>query len=290
MAGSKQVFFARVNRREDIPSLGRRDFGDEMRLLIEAGAFEVVFSGRHWIAADLELDASGDFLMGIIGFASEERLRDYETDARSWKKGPMRLEVGASKATLVPFAVDLREDRRWVAFAPARRIRAGAFATGLQTLLASAATQQGLVPSEWEIDLVASRMRVYEWLEEHPDVSVFVRIVKVPNPGRDLEGDIAEMKALAARSKQERYSPAYGRTLDFRSHPDVVAVLLEGIDTGDLQVRLSSRSGVRTFDSRHELERGSVEDWGEDWDRATHLMLEAVREFSEGRSVQGRLE
>lgn len=66
----------------------------------------------------MTVDPSGDFMTGILGLSEEEELRSFEDEAFSWLKGATRTEEGASERTMVPFAVDLREEERWVGFAP----------------------------------------------------------------------------------------------------------------------------------------------------------------------------
>src|SRR6266545_5352803 len=91
------------------------------------------------------------------------------------------MAEGASRRTTVPFAVDLREDRRWVAFAPSARIQPASFRRGFAAVLNTAVARLQLWPSEWEFDLVLQKRTVEEWIAEHDQVFYFRRKVKLTN-------------------------------------------------------------------------------------------------------------
>ena len=284
-----RVVFGRINRRTEQPTLAERTFQQDMQVLARAGALEAAGpDGTEWIAGDLQLDPSGDFLTGILGFVADEKLREYAREVRSWKKGEVRVEVGASRRTLSPFAIDTRSEQRWLGLVPTLRIPPTRFARGFQYLLERAVTSLGLLPAEWEIDLITSTQRIYEWLQDHADIAQLKRIVRIPNPGIDLSGEIEEMRSLAAGKKYETYVPRYNRTLDLERDRELVARLLEGVERGDIAIQIRTREGS-AFDSEHDVEQAQVADWDEDWDLATELVLEALRNFLEGREVQQRL-
>src|SRR6266508_3556064 len=113
----RQVAFGRLNRRvPDQQSFARRPFAEDMRALAESRQTRAEIDEREWLAADLTVDVSGDFMTGILGYAEAELRRDFEDQAFSWIKGRTSMAEGASRRTTVPFAVDLREDRRWGSF------------------------------------------------------------------------------------------------------------------------------------------------------------------------------
>jgi hypothetical protein len=124
-------------------------------------------------------------MMGVLGFSQPERLTDFDEETFSWIKGERRTEHGASERTMVPFAVDIREEYRWVAFATAYRIRPSGFARGLASTLTTAVTKAGKIPVEWDVDLVADVTEVEEWLERHPDVFHFERVLRLSQPCAD---------------------------------------------------------------------------------------------------------
>lgn len=289
-----KVVFARINRRSversvEQPTLQPRTFRDEMHVLAAEGALEVIGADQtEWIAADLELDPSGDYLTGILGYVHEEMFRDYAREVKSWKKGEIRTAAGASRRTLSPFAVDVRNDERWLAFVHTQRINPTRFANGLQNLLTGAVTRLGLVPAEWDVDLIPSKDRLFEWLERHPDVGNLHRTLKVPNPGLDLSEEIERMRGIAASRKYERYAPRYGKTLDLERDREVLEKLIEGVDRGDVELTITTRSGP-IYRSSDKTDQMIVEDWGEDWDRATEVVLAALRQYVQGRPIQGRL-
>ena len=76
--------------------------------------------------------------MGILGFAAVETFRDLDPTTFSWLKGPITQIVGASERTMVPFAVDLREHERWVAFGTSLRIQPQGFASGFEATINAA--------------------------------------------------------------------------------------------------------------------------------------------------------
>ncbi len=285
-----KVVFARINRRTANPTLEGRSFRDDMTILAGAGELEIErAAGTKWIAADLEIDASGDFMTGIIGFSAEQHLRNYASEVRSWKKGPMRTEVGASRSTLVPFAIDIRDSKRWIAFAPASRIKARGFALAFENLLAKAVSDLRLMAAGWDVDLIPARSRIYEWIEEHPDVKELDRLVKLPNPGIDLKGERERMQQIGSVKKYERYIPGYAATLNLRGEErEVIQKLLEGLEQGDIELTVKTRSGS-VYKSNNEIEEATVDDWSEDWGRAVELVLEALRRYVEGMPRQETL-
>jgi len=122
--GRKRVAFARINRRaEATEGFGARPFRDDMRALAESHQTRAQFRGREWIAADLKILPTEDHMTGVLGFTDEETLRDFDPAAFSWVKGPIHIQEGASERTMVPFAIDLRDDKRWVAFGTSTRIQ-----------------------------------------------------------------------------------------------------------------------------------------------------------------------
>lgn len=282
MARKRRVAFARINRRNpaQVP-IQNRSFRDEMTLLAESQETKAVLRGVEWIASDLKLDPSGDFMTGILGFAEEDVLREFDAEAFSWLKGPMRTEFGASERTMVPFAVDLREDHRWVAFATAHRIRPPGFVNGLKATLNNAVTNIGLrVPLEWDVDLVPDVTTLERWIEEHPDITVFVRDIYLHNPGRDIEDDRKEMRALAARVKEEKFTAYRGQRL--RLEGPEFEEKLDGIDTGDARIRLRTASH-ETFNSDENTEVKWIDDYRDDLEAGIERVLSALVAFVQRR-------
>jgi hypothetical protein len=290
VAGTRRVVYARVNRRRpDQEDLAERAFAEDMRTLVQAEAIHAPYGTDEWFATDLSIEPSGTFMSGIVGFMSSEEYRLVDWEKPSWKKAPTTVVEGGTRNTIVPFAVDLRRDRRWIAFAPTARIQPVTFTLGFKVLLESAVTSLGLMPAEWDVDLIPSTKRIFEWLSENPDVSEFIRVVRRPNPDRQVHQDIARMRSMGARTKREEYTPFYGKTLNLADNPELVEELIARAPEGDVDITIRTRTGRSTFRSRREIEEGTVSDWGRDLDAATDAMLEAVRLWSEGRPLQGRL-
>lgn len=278
--GRRKAAIARVNRRrEGQEALGALPFADEMARLAAAKTTAGEYHDRDWFAADMTIDPSGQFLSGILGFEEVEQRTEFDPAEFSWLKGTTTMHEGATTETKVPFAVDLREDRRWVAFGMTRRIGAAAFAAGFEAALNSGVRAEGW-PTDWAVDLVLGKARVEQWLEEHPEVREFTRIVKLSNPGREIDEDRQEMHALAARTKKEIFTAPYARNLDARS--PVFEEKLEGLETGDLEVILESRGGTTKFffRSKTHSDEVTVPDFGDDLELGMQYMIEAVRRYS----------
>lgn len=207
----RRVVFGRVNRRHQ-SSIDQTSFEHEMRLLAALGRFEAVAGDKRWIVGDIEVDESTAFLSGIIGFTDPETRLHFDESANSWIKALSEEVEGASSKAVVPFAIDLRPSRRWTASATSPRVRAETFCKGIQLALNAARSERGF-STDWEVDLVASRETVDEWVERHPDVRLIRRTVKLPNPGRDVSEDIRQMRDLAAARKTEEYTAPYKQNL-----------------------------------------------------------------------------
>jgi hypothetical protein len=284
----RRIAFGRVNRRlPDQLAFDRRPFADDMRILAESRETRAEADDREWVAADLTLDSSGDFMTGVLGFVESELRRDFEDEAFSWLKGRTDTAEGATRRTVSPFAVDLREDRRWVAFAVTSRIQPTTFRRGFSVALNAAVLRLNLWPSEWEVDLVLQKRTVQEWIAEHGEVFYFRRKVKLTNPGREIEEDRAEMRALAARSKEETFKASYGRTLRLQDSEEFIRKL-DGVETGDLEVFLRARGPEGSefvFTSDEQPEHTFVPDFGDNLDEGIDRVLDALREYSERRAA-----
>lgn len=241
-----RVAYGRINRRTDgQDTLDLRPFSVDMRELAESRRTETTVQGRQWIASDLELRNDGETMVGVLGYAVVGELREFAEEDFSWLKGRTYLFQGAQPETVVPFAVDLREHRRWVAVATSKVIQHAAFASGLQAVLNAAVQELGFLPADWEVDMVASRSNVLEWVAAHPRVKTFRRIVKFSNPGRNLDDDKADMRALGATVKETEYRAIDGRTLRLQDNPAFLE-LLEGMERGDVDVWLTAETnGVK---------------------------------------------
>jgi hypothetical protein len=149
-----------------------------------------------------------------------------------------------------------------------------------------------LWPSEWEVDLVATPMAVEEWVREHPDIRTFRRVVKRPNPGRDISEDIEEMRALAARTKEEKFTAGYDKTLRITDErgkiTDEVVEKLQGLGEGQVEVYLEARGPdhVYRFSSRRQTDSLWIDDFGDNWELGMQLVLDAVRRYSEHRASE----
>lgn len=262
-----------------------RPFAEDMQALAESHRTRYTVENtagrpdRTWIAADMSIDPSGDFMIGVLGFSIVDQVRAFDEDSWSWTKGETTALHGAPSATTVPFAVDLRNERRWVAFATSTNIRQINFGAGFQFVLNQAVSELGLWPTNWEFDLVLSRGTVRQWINDHPQVFRLVRTLRFSNPGIDLDAERAAMRALGAERLREEYSAPRSGLLE--TGGDEFERKLEGVETGDATLRVYAREG-RThveFRSSDHADYTTVDEFGDDLVRGMELVLEALRRY-----------
>lgn len=271
--------------------LDLRPFAEDMRVLAASHRTRyreertTIRAARTWFGADMALTPDGAFLTGTLGFSEQQEHRSFDSRNWSWIKGETRAEDAGTEQTVVPFAVDLADKSRWVAFATAGRMQAGQCAAGLQHVLREGVAQAGLMPAEWDVDLVTSRASVLDWMREHPHVRLLRRTINFTNPGLDLDGDRSEMRALGAKRKQEEYTAPYNRTLDTGGAD--FARKLDGIETGDVTVTLEARGEepghVARFTSTDKPDQELVIDFGNDLELGVEVVLGVLRDYSRRR-------
>lgn len=291
---NRRVAFARINVRTPETSFGDRPFRSDMRMLAGMGELRVtmgsvgsqVTPSIEWVARDLAVTDDDTILSGLIGFAQARRIYIPDDDAQSWLKGEQQTPEAGADDTLVPFAVDIRGDRRWVAFATAQRIRPATFAKAFQAALQQAMADLVEFPSRWEVDLITDKTTIHEWLQEHPAVVVFRRTVRFPNPVRDLSALHREMQDLHARSKKEEFSAYPGEALEV-VESDTLSALLEGVEEGHVDAFFQARGegGTRPrFNTRLASDEEWVEEFRDDLSRGLVLITNALRRYSARRA------
>lgn len=278
------VEFARINRRNPDRSLDVRPFVEDMKALADRGELYAEHRGYVFFAGDLTIDAHETFMSGLIGFAETDVVRSYEGDSRSWLKGEVLEIDGAKQATLVPFAVDLGELRRWVCFAVSPRIKAATFRRAFQKTLNAALEALGLLPTEWEVDQVADLENLETWLELHQDVARLTRIVRLTNPTMDVDEARRKMRQLGARKTEEVYVPPRGQRLRLEDS-NLFSSIVDGVMEGDVELRLESRipGGRVRFNSGDYPARTFIADFGSNHEYGIELVLNVLRDFSEKR-------
>lgn len=285
---TRKVQFARINRRraQGEETLAARSFRDDMDTLAES--HQTSFRERRerketriWYAADMTIEPGGDFMTGTLGYATPQPHIPFDSENWSWIKGPGAETDAAREDTITPFAIDLRALNRWVSFAPTARIHANSFSNAFQQVLNNAVVAAGLIPTEWDVDLVISPIEVYAWIEQHPLVYNLQRTIKFTNPGRTFDDDREEMRALAARRKREEFTAPGNGVLN--THSNEFRAKLEGVETGDLDLILNSRletgPGNATFSNKNYADTMSVPNFGGDLVRGTEIVLEALRQY-----------
>ncbi|MFI6457981.1 hypothetical protein ACIBF6_41315 [Streptosporangium amethystogenes] len=235
---------------------------------------------KTWFAADMRITPS-NFVVGTLGFSEQAERRGFNQEEWSWINGVAQVTDTASEETVVPFAVDLHEKRRWVAFATTPRIQPAGFTKGFQGVLNQAVIDEGLIPTEWDVDLVTSRSQVDEWLFNNPLVHMMRRTVKFSNPGRDIDDDRQEMRALGARRKTEEFRAPRNGVLNTESN--VFLDKLDGTETGDLELELLARGnqGVAEvrFRSKEEADQKQISDFERDLSQGMDTVLAALQEY-----------
>ena len=284
----QKVVFARINRRQpDQGTLVMRSFREDMAEL--AASRQTRYkevrrdsTDRTWIAADMTIQPDGDFMTGTLGYTTREERRIFEDEQWSWIKATTEEREGAFPDAVVPFAVDLHEDHRWVAFAPAPRLQPKQFVNGFWRVLSHAVAEAGLVPAEWEVDLISSRDSIDQWLSQHPGVHLLRRTIKFSNPGRDLDDDRREMRAINARRKTEELKASSRGVLNIEA--EEFRSKLEGTETGDLQLYLEARgeaagTGDAVFRSEDSPDQRAVDTFGRDLQRGIGTVVDALRGY-----------
>jgi len=286
-AKTRKVRFARINRRRPPgqETLAMRSFAEDLTVLAESHLTQFTQpdpqtgNTRTWTAADMSVQPDGDFMTGILGFSTPDQQKIFDPDAWSWVKGETVALDAATRRTVAPFAIDLRDNQRWVGFAPTSNLRPPIFAFGLEQALNHAVSVAGLIPTEWEVDLVTSRFEIDQWLQAHPLVHFMRRTIKIPNPGRDIDDDRAEMRALAARRKTEEFSAGRSSALDISS--EQFARKLDGTQTGDLELQMVAHDaqggGLSKFNSRNSGDESLIDEFGLDLMLGMELVLGALR-------------
>jgi hypothetical protein len=241
------------------------------------------YNDRVWIAADMDFTDDSEFLTGILGYASVDVRTQFDEESWSWLKGTVQVAEGAAPESLVPFAVDLDEHKRWVAFAPSGRLTERNFPQGFQATLNEALRTQHEGFSDWEVDIVSDTAALREWVRSHPEVTKLQTIVRLPNPGRDLSADREQMRRLGAWRKREIFDPPPGGTLNLDSEVDD---LTADVDQTNVDVEIQAREGNRKtiFNSRTRREQRFIDEFGEDLRTGIESVLEALRAWSAERT------
>lgn len=298
---TRKVVFGRINRRNDQQdTFEGRSFAEDMAVLADSRLVRHTEkstagkSGVTWTAADMELTAHGDYLTGVLGFAEQQQQVEFDSESWSWMKGDVRDTDAASDRSITPFAIDLRDGHRWIAFATTARLAPNRFRKGFEESINSAVSALGLMPTAWEVDLVTSAWRIDQWLDTHPRVFSLKRTLKFSNPGRDLDDDRAEMRALAANRKTEEFAAPRGQSLNVEA--ESFRGKLEGTETGDLDVIMKARGeyGARQvqFNSRKTVDDSRIDEFGNDLRRGIDIVLAALQEYvsSKDGPAQPRLQ
>jgi len=278
--------FCRINRRTKQPNLEIRPFRADLQALASQGRLELRAQVRRveFIAADLMITSDDNFLTGLLGFAEEETLRQFEADAHSWLKGETTDLHGATRQTVVPFAVDLRADRRWTAHATTTRIKSTFFRQAFGAVLNHAVAALGMLPVDWEVDAVMSITDLADWISEHPEVIRIDRVVKLTNPLKDVDEARRKMRALGGESYRDVITAGRGERLDvdnetFRDH-------IAPIENGDAVVEVLARigdAGTQRFRSTTHRERTTIPAYGQDLQAGIERVLGVLAEFSDQR-------
>lgn len=279
----QRVAFGRINRRGH--TLDLRPFAEDMQRLAESRRTETVIQGRRWIASDMTMTDDGSTMTGVLGFELTDQVRAFDEENYSWLKGTTYYVEAAQRETVVPFAVDLRDKRRWVAFATSGRIRHAAFSQGMTHVINAAVQAINLLPAHWEVDMVTSRGDVLAWVAQHPGIRQFRRVVRFPNPGRDLDEVRRDMNALGAAVKDEQWNAPPGQELRLRNNAEFEAKL-EGLERGNIDIYLVAEYNGHPsrYTSRDRPDEDHVDSF-HDLRDGVELVREALAAYSERQAT-----
>jgi hypothetical protein len=294
----RKVVFARINRRRpNQETIEMRSFADDMTYFAGSRGIQIVDSAgtlspeRTWSAGDMTIIPPQNYFMtGTFGFTEQAEHRAFNAEQWSFVSGDTEISNVASEETVVPFAVDLREHNRWVAFSPAPRLQPAGFTKHFEEIITEALSAGSRLATEWEVDLITSRASVEAWLADHPLVHKMRRTVKFSNPGRDIDTDRQEMRALAARRKTEEFAAPRNGVLNTNSEEFLSK--LNGTETGDLDLELTARGdqGVSEvqFKSKESADSSQVDDFGRDLMLGMTTVLNALREYVASKPLRLR--
>jgi hypothetical protein len=283
------VVIGRINRRYDtLGSDEPRPFREEMGVLVERGTWAAPSQEKDWLATDLEWDATGNFVTGVIGYQTAETyFRPGEE--RSWIKARQERATGGTTKTVSPFAIDAREGRQWIAFAQTQHIRMGVFRQAMTALMTVSATDSGLMPATWDVDPIVEAQTVLDWISEHPEVTTLTRIVKFQNPRPEsYEWDRSRMRDLNTPRLTETFTPAAGGEINTDS--ETFAEMLSEAELGYVEIKLVAGRKPHTarFDSATQKTDESIDAYGDDWHRGKSLVLDKLVAWVSRREAEGQ--
>jgi hypothetical protein len=153
-------------------------------------------------------------------------------------------------------------------------------------ILSGAVSKVGLMPLEWEVDLVKDVALVEDFIERYPNITRFVRIIHRQN-GMRLDEDRRQMQELWAHEKRVEFRTAERKrtgVLNVQGNPDFHE-WLDGLDEGDVDVELQAGHGIskQYFSSTNRAVRDWVPDYGTNMELGMDYMLAALHKFVEDR-------
>jgi hypothetical protein len=283
------VVIGRINRRPGTLGEELASFRDEMEALVSQKSWEAPAVSQQWLASDLEWDANKNFVTGLVGYEDKETYFSPDEQDRSWSKAKQDTSKGGTVKTVVPFAIDARDEHQWIAFAQTMNIRGRKFRQAMTALLSRAAIDAGLMPAEWDVDPVTESETVLDWIAQHPEVTTLTRVVKFQN-GRPekYERDREWMRQLKTPKLTETYkpvegervdtgAPAFGEMLDELEHGYIELVLVSG--RGSQQVRFNSVTRVHDE---------TIPTYGKDFQQGIGLVLDKLVSWVAKRDGHGQ--
>ncbi|MCE9621006.1 MAG: hypothetical protein K8R99_01530 [Actinomycetia bacterium] len=257
---------------------------DDVSALKDSGLTYATVKGTRYLAADLQIDSTGNFLTGLLGFAEDDVLRQFDSHSFSWLKGEVESIYGATRQMVVPFALDMREKRRWVAHATTARIKSRVFRQAFAATLNHAVGELGLLPSEWEVDPVMSLATVEDWLGQNKQVVSFKRVIRLTNPLSDVDEARRKMRRLNGRVEERVMRGTVKEPLQLHNNP-AFAEEIGPVATGDMEIELRAKSGGTSqwFKSEDHTDHTSIPEYGHNLDQGVALVLDALVRFSDRR-------
>jgi hypothetical protein len=271
------VVIGRINRRPGTLGEELASFRTEMEALVARGSWEAPAISHDWLASDLEWDSTHNFVTGLVGYEDKETYFTPDQEERSWSKAKQDTSRGGTAKTVVPFAIDARDDHQWIAFAQTANIRGRKFRQAMTALLTRAAIDAGLMPAEWDVDPVVESETVLDWIAIHPEVTTLTRVVKFQNARPEkYERDREWMRQLKTPKLTETYKPVEGKQVD--TGAEAFGEMLDELEHGYIEMVLISGRGSQQvrFNSVTRVHDETIASYGKDFQQGISLVLDKL--------------
>jgi hypothetical protein len=283
-----------MDHKSSFHDLSRSIWGD-------AVSFERVIFGRVNVrSAPEQIPNGGEYFMKLVDFLTEQRSpwiwdesRPFSGDAWLVSMGaegtggyassdfvlPGTLRRASHPAEVVLFALD--RENRYLAFTAEEPMSVPAVA-GSMHLAFQAIGRRFLGAPGWvsfDVDLVCSRTKIFEWLQKHPDVWEMTLWIRHTNPGIPFAEVREELIRLKGQQEKRTITAPEGGALEL----DVETVSTIGAETeqghADVRLRAGPRTNVVQFHSRDVTDQERLPEAMSELGRAAGHVIDALRRW-----------